>query len=376
MNLNNFFTRGLPLFFIMTSNSYALTAISVEAKILDLAPPGQTQLSIISFKDDDNTVKDNYQNAIFSESNGLVIDLTEGNYSVGFSSYVPENYSGPGTMFLSRTLITNQDGDVILDESFDGWELDSNTIDGDISRSVYSTNSGIEWTTFADTSDFYNGGGTAFDSVIIDSDNSIVYPLDGGGPFSVVISTKIDVPVGTTSIYIDIDWSYNANIFSGENRTFSVGLKNGNIASEFLFSASQQNLPLTISGNPTLSIMADESYSFIPSVNEEGTFIFTIINQPDWADFNTDTGELSGTPSNFDVGITEDISITVINEDNDTSALASFSLSVEPTTDNSSAEPTISSGGGSTGIMSLFIGIIILIQRTKKLFTLKKLINS
>lgn len=39
--------------------------------------------------------------------------------------------------------------------------------------------------------------------------------------------------------------------------------------------------------------------------------IFSIANKPEWADFDTATGELSGTPGNGDVGVTTGIVITV-----------------------------------------------------------------
>ena len=41
------------------------------------------------------------------------------------------------------------------------------------------------------------------------------------------------------------------------------------------------------------------------------TLNFIVTNKPDWANFNTATGLLSGTPDNNDVGITKGIVISV-----------------------------------------------------------------
>src|SRR5690606_37320974 len=54
----------------------------------------------------------------------------------------------------------------------------------------------------------------------------------------------------------------------------------------------------TITGTPAVSVLQDTTYSFIPTGEDiDGdTLAYSILNKPDWADFDTATGELSGTP--------------------------------------------------------------------------------
>jgi len=71
-----------------------------------------------------------------------------------------------------------------------------------------------------------------------------------------------------------------------------------------------------ITGSPDSEIMEDQSYSFEPTVIYLGnidSITFTISNQPSWADFNEDTGALTGTPENDDVGEYKDIVIVASN---------------------------------------------------------------
>ncbi len=58
------------------------------------------------------------------------------------------------------------------------------------------------------------------------------------------------------------------------------------------------------------------------------THTFSIINQPTWADFNTTTGELSGTPTNVDVGTTTGIVFSVTDTSGATATLTAFDITV------------------------------------------------
>jgi len=91
-----------------------------------------------------------------------------------------------------------------------------------------------------------------------------------------------------------------------------------------------------ISGSPATTILEDSHYSFVPTVNDTDsgdTKIFSIINKPSWAAFNTATGELSGTPSNSNLGTTQNISITVTDSIGAQDSLNTFSLSVSNVND-------------------------------------------
>ncbi|MCD4742217.1 MAG: cadherin-like domain-containing protein, partial [Desulfobacteraceae bacterium] len=86
-----------------------------------------------------------------------------------------------------------------------------------------------------------------------------------------------------------------------------------------------------ITGTPLTSINENSFYTFVPSasdVDKNDILTFSIENKPVWADFNTTTGELNGTPVNNDVGITENIIISVTDESSAIASLPSFSLKV------------------------------------------------
>jgi len=83
-----------------------------------------------------------------------------------------------------------------------------------------------------------------------------------------------------------------------------------------------------ISGTPHTNSYVDIAYSFTPTASdtENDTLTFSIANKPDWADFNTLTGELSGTPAAADKGNTyEDIVISV-TDGMSTANLAAFNI--------------------------------------------------
>jgi hypothetical protein len=91
------------------------------------------------------------------------------------------------------------------------------------------------------------------------------------------------------------------------------------------------NNPPTISGTPDTNVSEDGTYTFTPTGedNDVGdTLTYSIANKPAWADFDTATGTLSGTPTNDDVGTTSDIVITVTDAAGTSAALAAFDLEV------------------------------------------------
>jgi hypothetical protein len=89
--------------------------------------------------------------------------------------------------------------------------------------------------------------------------------------------------------------------------------------------------PPTISGSAPTSDVAGQAYSFVPTTTNPGggTLVFSILNQPSWASFDTVTGALTGTPSNAQSGTYSNI---IIGVSNGTAlvALTAFSITVTP----------------------------------------------
>ena len=97
------------------------------------------------------------------------------------------------------------------------------------------------------------------------------------------------------------------------------------------------NLPPQLSGTPDRTAVPGQRYSFQPHANDPNgdPLSFSVEGRPSWANFNTGTGELTGTPSDADAGSYEGITITA----SDGAAIASlgpFIIEVEaaPLTDS------------------------------------------
>lgn len=148
----------------------------------------------------------------------------------------------------------------------------------------------------------------------------------------------------------------NSNIvISVSDGTASVSLPAFSIQVQ---AAPQINLPPVISGTPPTSINAGQAYNFQPSASDpNGTaLVFSISNMPAWANFNTSTGRLYGTPGSANVGTYTGIVIRV-SDGTTTVALAAFTITVTqvangtatiswiPPTENTDGSPLTDLGG-------------------------------
>ncbi|MFT4928924.1 MAG: serine protease, partial [Phenylobacterium sp.] len=90
------------------------------------------------------------------------------------------------------------------------------------------------------------------------------------------------------------------------------------------------NLP-TITGTPSNSVNEGEFYLFTPTFADADagdSLTLNIANKPSWASFNVNTGELSGTPADGDVGIYSDIAITVTDSKGASASTLLFAITV------------------------------------------------
>ncbi len=115
----------------------------------------------------------------------------------------------------------------------------------------------------------------------------------------------------------------------------------------FAITVTNVNDAPVISGTPSLTVTQDSSYSFTPSVSDVDvdvgdSAVFSIVNAPSWASFDTATGQLSGMPANNHVGVTNAIVITVTDGAGASDSLAAFNLTVENVNDapQISGDPT------------------------------------
>ena len=115
-----------------------------------------------------------------------------------------------------------------------------------------------------------------------------------------------------------------AIVISVSDGTKTVALAAFNLTVKYM------NHTPTITGTASTSIDADASYSFTPTAidSDNDTLAFSIVNKPNWANFDRSTGKLSGTPSNANVGTTTGIIISVKDSTGSEVALSAFNLTV------------------------------------------------
>jgi hypothetical protein len=95
------------------------------------------------------------------------------------------------------------------------------------------------------------------------------------------------------------------------------------------------NNPPTIGGSPATAVDEGAAYSFTPTATDaEGDSLsFSISSQPAWANFDTVTGTLSGTPGSADVGVYSNIVISV-SDGQASASLPAFSITVNAVATN------------------------------------------
>jgi Putative Ig domain len=85
---------------------------------------------------------------------------------------------------------------------------------------------------------------------------------------------------------------------------------------------------ISLSGTPPTSVTAGNLYVFQPTVSTTGgTATFSASGLPSWASINASTGEVSGTPTSSNVGVTGDITISA-SDGSATTSLAPFKVDV------------------------------------------------
>ena len=107
-----------------------------------------------------------------------------------------------------------------------------------------------------------------------------------------------------------------------------------------------ENAPPEISGTPDPSVEAGQLYLFVPEASDaDDDFLeFTVENLPAWARFDPETGKISGTPGDADVGDSADITISV-TDGRDKRSVGPFSINTKPRNQPPrppNARPTIS----------------------------------
>jgi hypothetical protein len=243
-----------------------------SAKILTFGALNQT--TPIPITEDTNIQTSDFTNASWNPSKGIEIQASQpGTVTIGFASYVPENYTGPGAAYLYAVEVRDQNNNLIAIETFDDWtESESSpfSFDSASDEGIGEYNADLTWEAWSNNdpaADFfaensiYTGLGDPFAPKIEGGDEGVVYPMDGAGPFSTLIGTQLSLPNGTTTIYINPTIGYNVSNGGDEERSWWVGFKYGDVPAKTLFSftssaepAEPEPLPSPIQDAPAAAI--------------------------------------------------------------------------------------------------------------------------
>ncbi|WP_231105489.1 Ig-like domain-containing protein [Pseudoalteromonas luteoviolacea] len=132
-----------------------------------------------------------------------------------------------------------------------------------------------------------------------------------------------------------VTYTGNQDDFGADSFTFKVndGQVDSDLATVNITINNINDAP-EISGTPSEQIDEDSTYTFVPNVDDKDgdTLSFTIENRPNWLNFNTTTGALTGTPENSHVGVYNNIVISV-SDGELTTSLVAFSITVSNTND-------------------------------------------
>jgi hypothetical protein len=117
--------------------------------------------------------------------------------------------------------------------------------------------------------------------------------------------------------------AYPGIIVSVSDGTFSASLP------AFTINVTAANSAPQISGTPATAVNVGQTYAFTPTASDADgdTLVFSIQNQPAWAQFDAATGALTGVPQAGNVGTYSGIVITV-DDGMETAVLPAFSITV------------------------------------------------
>ncbi len=185
-----------------------------------------------------------------------------------------------------------------------------------------------------DTSPYQQSFIVADQAVEVNEDQSTEVDIETNNPLGIEVRVDIISSASNGVVsgsYPNLTYSPNAN-FEGSD-SFSYQLTQGEISSEVVtvsLSVIGQNDAPSITGNPITEFMAHNAYSFAPTISdiENDSLELSIENLPGWASFNDQTGEITGSPTNDDVGLYENILLSA-NDGNLMTEYPSFDIEVQ-----------------------------------------------
>ncbi|MEC4091728.1 Ig-like domain-containing protein [Pseudoalteromonas rubra] len=365
---------GVPATEVNEDTSYSFTPTSSDVDGDTLTFSIQNAPQWATFDTSTGTLSGTPSNDDVGSYQGIVISVTDGTETVSLTSFDITVSNTNDAPTISGTPATSVNEDTAYSFTPNASDVDS----GD--TLTFSIANQPDWASFDTQTGTLSGTpanehvGTTSDIVISVSDGSETVALTG---FSVTVVNTNDAPVisGTPATSVNEDSGYSfvpsaSDVDVGDTLTFSVanlpswasfststgaisgipgnanvGVYQGIVVSvsdgtetvsldAFAITVINVNDAPVITGTPGTSVNEDSAYSFTPVASDmDGdSLTFSIANKPDWASFDTQTGTLSGTPENGDVGTSSDIVISV-SDGSVSVSLSAFSLTVVNTND-------------------------------------------
>jgi hypothetical protein len=134
----------------------------------------------------------------------------------------------------------------------------------------------------------------------------------------------------------------------GDGR-LSITVADQLVVSEVLvqnLSLTQVADPIEFSGEPAAFVGVGQTYSFTPTTLDvdQQNLTYQISNKPQWAEFETSTGRLFGVPESDDLGLYQNIQISLLGENEQTARIPAFAIRVRETELATNSAPTIVGG--------------------------------
>ena len=170
-------------------------------------------------------------------------------------------------------------------------------------------------------------------------DESITLDLTTNAPLGdevKIIATQVKGPTnGELSGYFP-EITYTPFIdFNGEDKFTLTLFQDGIESKPFTINVDVKavNDAPTIDGQPEVDIIANNEYSFSPSISdiEDSQLTVSVENLPEWLTLDSSTGMLQGTPTNAQVATYSNIQMSV-SDGTTTSQLPAFSINVDYST--------------------------------------------
>jgi len=173
-----------------------------------------------------------------------------------------------------------------------------------------------------------------------------------GDTFNAPSATATDLVSGTVAVTDDRATALNTAVAGSYDITFSALDGAGNTATQ-VHTVVVNGLPV-INGVPTSSVVAGQSYSY--SLNATDTngdaLSYALLNAPAWLTLDSN-GVLSGSPAVADVGLHENITITVSDGNGGSTSVGPFNVEV-------TAVPAATTGGGGGGSLPLSLLAVLM----------------